>query len=260
MTARLIMPTDGQIRQFHELWENAKNRASRKFVLDKNSMQQLFREGGRFQDDILAALIKHSTPDKRFRFLNYFEITVPKSYVHNTQIATFAEYAKKERFLWSDEICSDEKFAKTTKHLVPGKTYGVKTFAIEPDETINIPTVTMDDCLLFLASQNAILVGVQGILLACQLKKDKFPSGWIIALDKKKALWKNDGSCAYGHPYAYNTLVVERCPLEPCLVEHYLVKQGIVMERHETMNFTLLSSKEHLSSQYRLMSFHELNS
>ena len=136
--------------------------------------------------DVIASLSKHSVIDDRFGLLTSFQLTVLKGYTHGTQLTTFAEYEeqKSERLYRSNDI-TDKKYAGATNQLVPGKTYGVKIFAIKQ-------VVTSDDCLAFLASRNAILVGAQGISLTRQLKKDEFPVGkWTVSFDKKEALWRD---------------------------------------------------------------------
>ena len=187
MVAGTITPTtEGQEKQFTELWEAAKIRARREVVLNKDSMQRFLGNGDKFQDDIIASLSKHSASDDRFELVNSFELTVPKGYTHGTQLATFAEYAKdkSQKFYYYNEAITDENYAKATQQLVPGKTYGVKIFGIKK-------SVSSEDCLAFLASQNAILVGAQGISLTRQLKKDEFPIGkWTVSFDEKESLWR----------------------------------------------------------------------
>lgn len=175
--------TKGQEKQLKRIVEDTIESARKKVVLDKDAIQRLLGNGGKFQDDIIASLIKHSAADDRFGLLTSFEITVPKDYDHNTQLATFASYAKKERFYYYNEAITDKNFAKATQKLVPGKTYSVKIFGIKQ-------RVSSEDCLMFLATQKAILVGAQGVSLVRQLKKDKFPvSRYTVSFDEKDALF-----------------------------------------------------------------------
>jgi hypothetical protein len=187
MTTGSITPTtEGQETQFERIVQDAIRRARQKVPLDKDALQRLLGKGGAFQEDIIASLIKHSASDDRFGLLTSFDLTVPKGYNHDTQLATFASYAKKEKFYHYSEAIMDKNFSKATNKLVPGKTYGVKIFQIKA-------RVTSEDCLAFLASQRAILVGAQGISLARQLKKEQFPVGkWTVSFDEKDALWTVD--------------------------------------------------------------------
>jgi hypothetical protein len=189
MVTGIITPTtEGQEKQFNDLWEAAKIRARREVVLGKDSMQRFLGNGDKFQEDIIASLSKRSVVDDRFGLLKSFQLTVPKGYTHGTQLATFAEYAKdkSQKFYYYNEAITDENYAKVTHQLVPGKTCGVKIFGI------NKSVSSEEDCLVFLASQNAILVGAQGISLTRQLKKDEFPIGkWTVSFDKKEALWRD---------------------------------------------------------------------
>ncbi|MDD5071974.1 MAG: hypothetical protein PHQ42_04555 [Patescibacteria group bacterium] len=189
MTTGLITPTEGQEKQLSRIVEDAVKRAREQVVLDKDAMQRLLANGGKFQSDIIVLLAKHSIADNRFDLLTSFEITVPEGYDHKTQLATFASYAKKEKFYFYNEAITDDNFANATGILVPRKTYMVKIFGIKK-------RVSSEDCLVFLATQMAILVGAQGLSLVRQLKKDEFPVGkWTASFDKKDALWEDaDGN------------------------------------------------------------------
>ncbi len=189
MTKGLITPTEGQEIQLDRIVADAVRRARKEVVLDKDAMQRLLANGGKFQDDVVTSLVKHSALDDRLALLNSFELTVPKGYNHGTQLATFAKYAKDEKFRYLNGEINDANYVKATNKLVPGKTYGVKIFQIKT-------RVTSEDNLAFLASQRAILVGAQGISLARQLKKNEFPVGkFTVSFDEKDALWEDsDGS------------------------------------------------------------------
>ena len=178
--------TEGQEEQLKRVVEDAVRRARKKVVLDKDAMQRLLANGGRFRDDVIASLTKYSASDDRFGLLTSFELTVPKGYNHGTQLADFAEYAKKEeeRFRYYNGSITDANYAKATNKLIPGKTYGVKIFEIKKGEV-----VSSNDCLNLLFSQRAILVGAQGASLVRQLKKEEFPVGkWTASFDEKDAL------------------------------------------------------------------------
>lgn len=137
------------------------------------------QKGSKFKEDVVTF------SDDRFELLNSFELTVPKGYTHATQLATFARFTKdSEMFCSYNKVITDENYAKTNQ-LVPGKTYRVKIFRIQE-------RVTSKDCLNFLSSQRAILVGAQGISLARQLKKNEFPvDKWTVSFDEKDALWED---------------------------------------------------------------------
>lgn len=188
--------TAGQEKQFYRFGQDLLSQARKQVPLDKDSMQRLIANWDKVMNDVVNSLIKYSMADNRFELLTSFEITVPKRYNHNTQLATFDDYAKKERYYFYNENITDKNFAKATQWLVPGKTYSVKIFGIKQ-------RVTSEDCLAFLSTQQAILVGAQGLSLARQLKKDKFPmSKWTASFDQKDALWlRADGD--YVVPLAY---------------------------------------------------------
>jgi hypothetical protein len=69
----------------------------------------------------------------------------------------------------------------TTK-LVSGRKFKVKVFQI-------VENITPDDCLAFLKSQEAVLVGAQGASLAYEQNKDQLPvNRWSASFDEKEAL------------------------------------------------------------------------
>ncbi|MEK7097904.1 MAG: hypothetical protein AAB906_03590, partial [Patescibacteria group bacterium] len=178
--------TSGQEKQWGRFVEDTICEARKQVAIDKGAMQSLLGNGDKVRAGIIDLLIKHSASDDRFGLVTAFKLTVPKGYSHDTQLAIFASFAKNksEKFYYYNDNITDENFAKVTQKLVPGKTYGVKIFQIKS-------YVTSEDCLAFLASQRAILVGAQGLSLVRQLKKDQFPTigKWTVSFDEKDALW-----------------------------------------------------------------------
>lgn len=184
MTRGLVAPTEGQEEEFKNMIDAARRRAG----LDKETMQRLIGNGGKFQEGVIALLAKLSVFDDRFELLSTFKLTVPEGYDHGTQLATFR--SKADLHYYNDAI-TDANFARVSNKLVPGKTYLVKIFGIKT-------RVTSEECLAFLNSQGGILVGAQGLSLVQQLKKEQFPAEyWVASFDKKEALWF-DGA---GHYY-----------------------------------------------------------
>jgi len=154
--------------------------------LSKEEAQEIIKAGGIMQSEVKPILQKLAIADKRYGIPVEFELTVPTDYVHATQINTSANKARKEKttYFYNDDLTS-ENFAKATNKLVPGKTYKVKIFPI-------LATITSEDNMLFLAKQNAILVGGQGVTLVYDLAKDKLPKGkWTVSFDEKDKLWKD---------------------------------------------------------------------
>lgn len=198
MTTGSVTSTAGQEARFTEFVQEIIGQACKKVPMDKEALQRLFGNGGKVQDEMIATLIKYSAADNRFELLNTFELTVPQKYTHGTQLATFAEFAqdKSEKFYDYNKAITDANYAKATQQLVPGKTYGVKIFGIKQ-------RVTSEDCMAFLASQHAILVGAQGLSLTRQLKKNEFPVGkWTASFDEKDALW-TDACGNHWVPFVY---------------------------------------------------------
>ncbi|MBI4779452.1 hypothetical protein HY797_03305, partial [Candidatus Falkowbacteria bacterium] len=173
--------TKRQEEQFEKFALAMVKKARKKVFLNKDTMQMLFKNGGKVQRGVIDLLVRYSASDDRFPLLNYFEITVPKHYNHATQLADFALLSKGINI---HESITDQNFASVTHQLIPGKKYGVKIFGITRRET-------SEDCLAFYAKQRVLLVGAQGLSLAWQLKKKEFfPDKWAVSFDKKDALWK----------------------------------------------------------------------
>lgn len=128
--------------------------------------------------------------DNRFILLDTFLLKVTKGYRHTNQLEIFRKENRGKFNFYNDDI-TDANFAKVTNKLIPGKTYTVKIFGIRSGKVIWAP-----DCLAFLRTQSAILVGAQGISIVWQQAKEKFPKGkWMVSFDEEEALWRDaDGN------------------------------------------------------------------
>ena len=156
---------NGQITLEHLEWFNKLNKAER---------------------DKFMGIVVDDVADHRFSLLTTFRFTVPEDYDHSTQLASFAK-KNREKFNFYNDNITDANFARATNKLVPGKTYEAKIFGITN-------RVTSEDCLAFLKTQSAILVGVQGLSVVWQQAKEQFPKGkWVVAFDEKNALWQDAG-------------------------------------------------------------------
>ena len=130
--------------------------------------------------------------DSRFPLLTTFQFTVPNDYSHVTQLESFLKENRKK--VCYDDNITDANFVRVTNKLTPGKTYEVKIFGI----TQRVPS---EDCLAFLKTQKAVLVGAQGISVVWQQAKEQFPKGkWIVSFDKKDSLWR-DADDSHRVPY-----------------------------------------------------------
>lgn len=161
---------NGQITFEHLEWFNKLNRAER---------------------DNLAGTV--GVADPSFSLLTTFQFTVPENYNHPTQLSSFAKENRKKFYSYNDNI-ADANFAKATNQLTPGKVYEAKIFEITKQ-------VSSDDCLSFLQTQEAILVGAQGISVVWQQAKEQFPKGkWTVSFDEKNSLWQ-DADGGHGVPF-----------------------------------------------------------
>lgn len=151
---------------------------------DSDVVQKVINSRGNKLAKAMLVAVNGEQTDDCFEPLNEFTLTVPADYVHATQLGMFEKKYRKSFYYFNDDI-TDAHFSKATNQLVPGKTYTVKVFGIKQ-------RVTSEDCLAFLKSQNAILVGAQGVSLVWQEKKDEFPvEEWTASFDEKEALWRD---------------------------------------------------------------------
>lgn len=159
--------------------------AVRALGLSKDGAQEIIKAGGVMQAEVKEILKKLAIADKRFGpAIKEFAFTIPADYNHDTQIDQFGEKTKPlaTTYYYNDALTS-ANFAKATNKLVPGKTYTVKIFPV-------LATVTSDDCMNFLAKQNAVLVGGQGVTLLQAEMPNELPVGkWTVSFDEKDALW-----------------------------------------------------------------------
>ena len=164
---------NGQITLEHLEWFNKLNKAERDKLIGMNTVT-----------------------DPHFSLLSTFQFTVPENYDHVTQLASFTK-ENREEFYHYDNI-TDANFAKASNKLIPGKTYEAKIFVITK-------RVTSEECLEFLKTQKAILVGAQGISVVWQQAKEQFPKGkYTVSFDEKDACW----------PDAYDSRRVPRVSLD----------------------------------------------
>lgn len=158
----------------------------RKLGLSKDAAQLLIKNFHLVKPELEQVLQKHSIADKRFELLKTFEITVPANYNHGKRLDSFAKENKKKFYYYNDDI-TDKNFSKATTKLEPNKVLTVKVFGIKA-------TVTSQNCMDFLKTQDAILTGAQGASLVWEQKKDELPvDKWSVSFDEKDALWEDSG-------------------------------------------------------------------
>ncbi|MBU4284977.1 hypothetical protein KKF60_00610 [Patescibacteria group bacterium] len=125
---------------------------------------------------------KSVSPEKFGLFIDLGIITVPDNYVHDTQLASF-EKKNHDKFRFYDDDITDKNFAKVTTKLVPGQKFHVKVFKL-------IGATTVKERLAFYKSQNAALVGAQGISLIFEQKRNLLSRGLsYYSFNEKEALW-----------------------------------------------------------------------
>lgn len=228
------MITSGQRKQLLRVLEDGLDQQQ----LTKAEADQILKVGNLVQVDLGKSLQKHTIVDKRFgaNLLDpKYTFTIPTNYNHDTQVDEFGKKTRKLKstYYYNDQLTS-KNFANVTNKLQPGKTYAIKMFPI-------LETVQSEDCLAFLESNNAILVGAQGVTLLQTHQPNIFPIGkWTVSFDKavdkegKDALWKDadgdhwvpdvhrnsDGGWYFplgyfGHSWDSDHVLVCFCDLEP---------------------------------------------
>lgn len=130
-----------------------------------------------------------STFDKRIEIQeSEFEISVPEFFDYNSIIDSFNDFAtkSKETYLYNQDL-SDKNYSNTSYKLKPGEKCKIKFFKAKE-------SIDFIDCLEFLKSQEALLVGPQGLIVAFAERKEIFPKGcWVFSLDERDSLWKDHG-------------------------------------------------------------------
>ncbi len=130
--------------------------------------------------DVFQKIIDEQKP--RFVLLKDLGvIVVPKDYEHKTRLKLFKEKNKEKFFFYSDFIADDDRFDDPAQILKPGDKLHVSVL-----KQIISGRTTSDERLMFLKSKNAILLGVQGVSLVFEQKRDELPKGhWYTSLDEE---------------------------------------------------------------------------
>jgi hypothetical protein len=133
-------------------------------------------------------------PTEKFAlFVDLGILTVPGDYEHASQLERFR---RKHGYLfdnpcqynnYSPNLC-DSNFPNPTRLLSPGDRFHVRAFR----PVFASGTSNWEDCLVFLATQQAVLTGAQGLSLVFELMFKKMRDDiWYASLDAKDRLWAN---------------------------------------------------------------------
>ena len=140
-----------------------------------NATLQMVLEGVIITEQKTVVVTVPKPKADKFELLTTFEVTVPEGYNHATRLDTFK--------------AADVNYGRATTKLVPGRKFQVKVFGIRRGKS-----VTSDECLHKVRSENGVLVGAQGASLAYEQGKANLPKGkWHVSFDEKEALWYGDG-------------------------------------------------------------------
>ncbi len=173
-----------------------------------NSTLQQVLEGAVITEQKMVVMVSPKPKPDKFELLTTFEVTVPADYNHATRLTDFKEMyqpeveteEKKKQFYYYNPNITDANFSKATTQLVPGRKFQVKIFGIKSGKS-----VSSDECLNKLRSENAVLVGAQGASLAYEQGKVNLPKGkWHVSFDEKDALWFDGGDHGVPCVFAYS--------------------------------------------------------
>ena len=115
-------------------------------------------------------------------------VTVPDDYVHDRQLAVFRKKHRKKFWHHSSDI-TDRNFPNPSRILKPGDRLHVRAF-----EQVVPGVTTSEEHMAFLAGEDAIYAGAQGITVVFDQKRDQLPKGrWYASFDEKSRLWENGG-------------------------------------------------------------------
>lgn len=199
--------TDDQQRQLKQVLESAAAQAVPVLLkripgITKPTLQKALNQGGKIKAATLTILVDSladtvrnlaglAPPDPRYRFVKEIGIIVPKNYQHNTHLNTFRK-KHRNKFDYYHDALTDENFSPTaTTKLLPGQHLKVAIFDI-----VQGVTVTSEDNLKFIRSQNGILTGAHGVSVVWEQHRRELPKGrWYDSFDEKDVLWEDaDGS------------------------------------------------------------------
>ena len=147
----------------------------------------------RFGDWKRRAPTSLEAKEKKFSFLlDLGIITVPDGYNHATRLATFTAANRKKFFSFNEDV-TDANFSNAMTRLVVGRKLRVRAW-----KQIVGGTTTSEERMAFLAKQNSIHTGAQGLSLVFEQKRAKLPKGfWYASFDEKNALWEDADSFHY---------------------------------------------------------------
>lgn len=117
-------------------------------------------------------------------------IVVPADYDHATCLVSFEKRhqgGKKKSFAYYNENRNDTNFRNPSRILKPGDKLWVRAF-----QQVVGGTTTSEERMKFLATQNAIHTGAQGLTVVFDQKHDQLPKGkWYSSFDEKDRLWRD---------------------------------------------------------------------
>lgn len=140
-------------------------------------------------DELLASFGVPARPSEKFAlYADLGVLTVPDDYDHATCLS---------RLHHKDTICLggyandivDEHYQNPTRIMRAGERFHVRVF-----RQVSADTTTIMQRIAFLESQNALHVGVQGLVLVCEQKIQALPceDGWYASYDVPERLWGTD--------------------------------------------------------------------
>jgi len=164
----------------------------------ETKLNMMILDGKRDPQMVADALQKIIGESQKFALLAGLGIiTVPEDYDHSTRLAEF-RHNNYYKFYSYDHTITDANFGNPTRILKPGDKLWVRAF-----KQIVPGTTTSEERMAFLATQEAIHTGAQGLSLVFEQKRDQLPKGKsYVSFDEPDRLWQDAGG-DYGVPSVY---------------------------------------------------------
>lgn len=133
---------------------------------------------------MIETLDHGSHGDKRLKYLGAFDLLVPKGYIAQAHLGSFRKKHRKDFYNYNSSL-TDEIFGQTAARLIRGRKLRVKMYEV-------LETLSSKDCLNFLESQKALLVGAHGLSLVYEYAEVSLPNKcWSISYAAEEPMWED---------------------------------------------------------------------
>lgn len=128
-----------------------------------------------------------SSAQAGFSLIKTLNIEASPEYDKGKVLKEFAQ-ANSKTFKYYETDISDGNYSRVSRVILPGEKFKVEFYRITKE------SVTYDECMAFLNSKKAALLGAQGLVLLFDQNKDKLPNyNMLLSFDVKESLWEDTG-------------------------------------------------------------------